>query len=91
MQNYYDISVIFLILCLSCNVVAKEPNCECDVIQINNSAIIGFNKIYTKQSIDQNQTFYISKEEDTIWWNQTSKSWDFHTIKKKSSGKYKLG
>ena len=90
MQNYYDISVIFLILCLSCNVVAKEKDCECDVLQIYNTAIFGFNKTYTKQSIDikgKNQTFYISKE-NTIWWNQKTKHWDFYEFDKNSEGIY---
>ena len=68
-----------------------NPDCECDVLQIYNTAIFGFNKTYTKQSIDikgKGQTFYISKEEDTIWWNQKTKNWDFHTIEKNSGGMY---
>ena len=91
MQNYYDMSVIFIILCLSYNVVAKERDCKCDVLQIYNTAIFGFNKTYTKQSIDikgKNQTFYISKEEDTIWWNQKTEQWDFYEIDKNSEGIY---
>ena len=86
MQNYYYMSAIFLIFCLSYNVVALDPNCDCDILQIWGIQIpkIYNSKpyqrvIYTKQSIPiSGKPFYVSNDEDTIWWNDTSSSWDFH-------------
>ena len=86
MQNYYDISVIFLILCLSYNVAAQDfVNCSCDVLRIEYllNSTHNYTGTYTKQSSSQNingRPLYISKEENTIRWNQTSKSWDFHYL-----------
>ena len=79
MQNYYDMSAIFLIFCLSYNVVALDPNCDCDILKIYNSKRPYHKVIYTKQSITVNgQAFYVSNDENTIWWNDASSSWDFH-------------
>ena len=40
---------------------------------------------------DKKQIFYISKEEDTIWWNQKTEQWDFYEIDKNSEGIYTQG
>ena len=72
---------------------SNNGGCDCDVLQINRfeNSKHSFDKIYTKQSFNINgRPFYVSKEEDTIWWNDTrnnaSDSWDFHQFVEKSRG-----
>ena len=84
MQNFNEVSVIFVTLCLLYNVVANDSkNCDfCDILQFYDS--IGKhpqNKTYAKQSLDINgRPFYVSMDDATIWWNNRSNSWDFHKL-----------
>ena len=85
MNNRKDLCIIFILLAMCQRALCSDNGgCERDVLRIKRHS---FDKIYTKQSFDINGlTFYISKEEDTIWWNDASDSWDFHQFVNNSAG-----